>query len=75
VAESSILAMVSLLAPMFAAVYLPRTTSLGALLAMLLGMGSYIMAEYVFHTAFPALLIGFGVSVVALFLPGLKARI
>ncbi len=63
VAESSIFGLVCILVPMFCALFLKRSTSLGAVLSMVLGLGSYLLGAYVVPSSFPPMFIGFFVSI------------
>ena len=59
VGESYILALVTLLVPMTAAVYLKkRAKPLGAMLAMMLGILTWIVFEYIMSVQFPSLFAG-----------------
>jgi len=67
VAQSSILGMVSLLVPMVFAIYLPKyATSTGALASMVIGLGSWIIFEYVIEIDFPTMLMALFVSLVSM---------
>ncbi|MEM9326082.1 MAG: sodium:solute symporter family protein [Bacteroidota bacterium] len=59
VAEASIFGMVSILVPMFCALFIRKSRSLGAILSMCAGLSSYLIAAYVLDTEFPALFVGF----------------
>lgn len=60
VAESSIIGMVSLLAPITAALYWKRATKRGAMISMVLGFSTWVIFQYVikpeFYSFLPALL-------------------
>jgi Na+/proline symporter len=63
VAQSSILGAVSILVPMFCALFM-KPSKFGALLAMTLGMTSYFVVEFqLIAIEFPAMLIGIGCSI------------
>jgi Na+/proline symporter len=66
VAESSILGLVTLLVPMFCAINVKSSNSLGALLSMLFGIVVWFFAEHVLPTVFPALMLGFVASIVGM---------
>lgn len=64
VGESYILALVTLLVPMFCAVYWKkRANSAGAIASMLLGISAWAVFEYALQTEFPSLFAGLGASV------------
>lgn len=65
VAESSILSLVSLFAPLTFGLYWKRASSAGALLSMVLGMLTWIIFEF-FQTDWPALVPATLVSIIAL---------
>jgi SSS family transporter len=66
VAESSILGLVTLLVPMFCAIYVKRSNTLGALLAMIVGIVVWFIAEHIIATTFPALILGLVASIVGM---------
>jgi Na+/proline symporter len=66
VAESSILGLVTLLVPMFAAIYIKKSNSTGALLSMVLGIMGWFIGEYIIITTFPALISGFIASILGM---------
>ena len=64
VAQSSIFGMVSILVPMFVALFFKRATTLGAALSMIFGLSFYIIAElWLIDLAIPPMFIGFGASI------------
>lgn len=65
VGESSILSLVSLFAPLTLGLYWKRASPAGALLSMLLGMLTWIIAE-IFHSSWPSLIPATIVSIFAL---------
>ncbi len=66
VAQSSILGTVSILVPVFCALFM-RPSKLGALLSMLLGLVAYVLVEYQFVSFdFPSMFVGFGFSVLGM---------
>ncbi|MFN3530673.1 MAG: sodium:solute symporter family protein [Bacteroidia bacterium] len=74
VAESSLLGLVTLLVPMYWAVFHPqKASSRGAALAMCLGFFAWWLSEYALHTAIPPLLIGFSISMAGMWLGNLRA--
>lgn len=66
VGEASVLGLVTLLVPMCVAVFWPTFAHpMPALLAMILGFLSWLIAEYVLQSNSPALIWGFGASILA----------
>ncbi len=63
VAESSILGLVTLLVPMFCAVYWKKATPLGAIMSMFFGLIIWFVFEHLLEINFPALMAGFGCSI------------
>lgn len=57
VAQSSIISMVTLLAPMWAAIYAKNKSELSMIVAMLIGFLSWICLEYIFEITFPSFII------------------
>jgi len=55
VGESYILGLVSLLVPMFAAIYWKKSTPTGAMLSMIFGMGIWVMFEFIIEINIPAM--------------------
>lgn len=66
VGTASSLALVSLFVPLIAGLYWKRANGVGALLSMLLGMGTWLLCEFVLGTYYPSLIYGFLVSVFAM---------
>ncbi len=67
VAQSSILGLVSILVPMFAALFLKRATKSGAVLSMLMGLSFYLLTEYkLIDIDFPPMFIGFAFSIIGM---------
>lgn len=66
VAESSILGLVTLLVPMFCAIYVKRSNSTGAFLSMIIGITVWFIAQHIIDTSFPALMLGFVASIVGM---------
>jgi solute:Na+ symporter, SSS family len=66
VGESSILGLVTLLVPMFCAIYWKRANSLGALFSMLLGLSVWFVCEKVLETEFPPLMMGLFAGIAAI---------
>ena len=67
VAQSSILGLVSILVPMFAALFFRRASKAGAFLSMALGLLFYLIAEFQFIDFFiPPLFVGFGFSMLGM---------
>jgi solute:Na+ symporter, SSS family len=66
VAESSILGLVTLLVPMFCAIYWKPANSFGALLSMLFGFTTWFIFEHVLELDFPALIAGFAASIIGI---------
>lgn len=74
VAESSILGMVSILVPMFCALFL-RPSRLGCLLSMGLGLVGYVAFEYLLPpVAVPSMFVGFGCSILGMVLGNFLRR-
>jgi Na+/proline symporter len=66
VAQSSVLGTVSILVPMFCALFM-RPSQLGALLSMVLGLIAYVLVEYQFVAIdFPSMFVGFGFSILGM---------
>lgn len=69
VSQSSILGMVSILVPLYAALFHKETQRpLGAYLSMLLGLGTYILFEIFPYELIPSMFLGFAASVGGLLL-------
>ncbi|XOV94853.1 MAG: sodium:solute symporter family protein [Bacteroidota bacterium] len=69
VSQSSILGMVSILVPLYAALfYKERQRPLGALLSMTFGLGVYVVFEIFPFEPVPSMFFGFGASVLGLFI-------
>jgi Na+/proline symporter len=68
VAESSILGLVTLLVPMFCAIYWKPASSFGALLSMISGFTVWFIFEHVIEINFPSLMAGFMASVAGMVL-------
>jgi len=66
VGESSILGLVTLLVPMFCAIYWKSANSFGALLSMLFGITVWFIFEHVFITTFPSLMAGLIASIMGM---------
>lgn len=66
VGESSILGIVSLLVPMVWALYSKKATATGAMLSMLLGMGSWIILEKIMELPIAAFIPALGISITAM---------
>lgn len=73
VAESSILGLVTLLVPMFCAIYVKRSNSKGAFLSMILGILVWFVSEHIITSNFPSLLPGFAASILGMFI-GVKLK-
>jgi Na+/proline symporter len=63
VGESYILGLVSLLVPMAAAIYWKKSTSLGAMLSMILGMSAWIVFEFIIEINIPAMIPALAASI------------
>ncbi|WP_026462372.1 sodium:solute symporter family protein [Adhaeribacter aquaticus] len=74
VSESSALSLVSLFVPMVAGIYLPRTTPAAAILSMIMGMGTWLIAIYLTSLVNP-LMYGLGASLLGLFLGWLFSKL
>ncbi|GAB4247919.1 MAG: sodium:solute symporter family protein [Saprospiraceae bacterium] len=68
VAQSSALSLVSLFVPLMAGLYWPRANGAGALAAMVVGMGTWIVCEFFLETHWPSLVYGLFFSVFAMVL-------
>jgi Na+/proline symporter len=68
VGESSILGLVTLLAPMTAAIFWSRASRGGALCSMVLGLISYLLMEYYFDSQVSPIIWGFLASSLAMVL-------
>ena len=68
VGQSSAISLVGLFVPLMAGIYWKKTSSAGAILAMLLGMSSWIYVEFFAPSEIPAILYGLGASLAGLFL-------
>ncbi len=67
VSQSSILGMVSILVPLYAALFHQRSQKpLGAWLSMSFGLGVYVLFELFPYEAVPAMFLGFGASILGL---------
>ncbi len=66
VGESYVLGLVSLLVPLFAAIYWKRASPLGAMLSIILGMICWVIFEFAVEIEFPAMIPAFLVSLVAM---------
>lgn len=66
VAESSILSLVSLFAPLTFGLYWKRTSSVGAVLAMVLGLTTWLLFKWIYIIEIPSLVPATLVSIVAL---------
>lgn len=67
VGESYILALVTLLVPMFCAVYWKkRANAVGAILSMLFGITAWALFEFALDVEFPSLFAGLGASVIGM---------
>jgi Na+/proline symporter len=67
VAQSSILGLVSILVPMFVALFFRNASKTGALLSMAAGLIFYLFSEYQFINFYiPPLFVGFGFSVIGM---------
>lgn len=64
VAQSSILGMVSILVPFMAALFWKDNNQLAAVLSMILGLISYVFAEFIYRTDFPPMFIGLFISMI-----------
>lgn len=65
VGEASAIGLVSLFVPLIAGMYAKQPSEAGAIASMIFGICSYVFCSYIVVTAFPALLIGLGVSLLA----------
>jgi Na+/proline symporter len=68
VGESSILGLVTLLVPMFCAVYWKKANSTGAFLSIVLGISTWIIFDKILVTPFPALMAGLLASIIGMIL-------
>ena len=68
VGQSSAISLVGLFVPLMAGIYWKKTSSLGAILAMLFGMSAWITCEFFIPNEIPAILFGLGGSLTGLFL-------
>jgi SSS family transporter len=66
VGESSILGLVTLLAPMTAAIFWSRASKWGALCSMFLGLSTYLLMEYYFVSVISSIIWGFLASTAAM---------
>jgi len=67
VSQSSILGLVSILVPMFVALFFKNATKTGAMLSMISGLIFYLLAEYqVINFSIPPLFVGFGFSIMGM---------
>lgn len=66
VAESSVLGLVTLLVPMFCAIYCRSAHAHGAMLSMIFGFTAWLLAEHVFSLWVPSLLVGFLASILGM---------
>jgi SSS family transporter len=66
VALSSVMSLVSLFVPLVAGLYWKKASSLGALLAIGVGMLAWVWCEYIIPTEWPSLLYGLFASTVAM---------
>ena len=66
VGESSVLSLVTLLAPLVFGVYWKRTTSTGAMISMISGFTAWVVFEFVITTEFPSLIPATIISTVGL---------
>ncbi|MBZ0245973.1 MAG: sodium:solute symporter family protein [Cyclobacteriaceae bacterium] len=71
VAESSILSLVSLFAPLTFGMYWRRTTSTGAVLGMVLGISSWLFFKWIYPLEIPALVPATMVSIISLIIGSL----
>ena len=62
VGESSAFSLVSLFVPLTVGLYWKKANATGCIAAMLLGLGSWGICNFIYETAFPASLIGLLVS-------------
>ncbi len=75
VSESSLLGLVTLLVPMFCAIYIPQAKTRGALLAMVAGLVVWYGCAYLLHTQIPALLYGLVASILGMVLGSIKWKV
>jgi Na+/proline symporter len=68
VAESSIVGMVSLLVPITAALYWKKANQLGAMLAMLMGLASWLVFEFIVQPEYYSFLPALFFSILGMFL-------
>lgn len=66
VAESSALSLVSLFVPMVAGMYWKRATAWGALASMIIGLGTWIVFEFLVESSYPSLIWGLLASILAM---------
>jgi solute:Na+ symporter, SSS family len=66
VGESSALSLVSLFVPMVAGIYWKKASSLGAIMAMVAGLGTWLLMEKMLETNFPAIVGGLLISIIAM---------
>jgi solute:Na+ symporter, SSS family len=67
VAESSALSLVSLFVPLLGGLYWKKSSPVGAIASMVLGMGAWLIAKWI-GTEIPEMLYGFGISILAMLL-------
>jgi solute:Na+ symporter, SSS family len=68
VAQSSSISLVGLFVPTMAGIYWKKTSSTGAISAMVLGMAAWIVTEFFTHSEIPPILYGLAASIAALVL-------
>ncbi len=67
VAQSSILSLVSILVPMFVALFFRKASKTGAVLSMILGLGFYMITEFQWiDPGLPPLFVGFAFSILGM---------
>lgn len=71
VGQSSALSLVSLFVPMAAGLYWKKASNAGALLSIFLGMGAWILAEWVWPGEIPSLIYGLVASILGMLLGSL----
>ncbi len=74
VALSSVMSLVSLFVPLVAGLYWKKASSLGALLAIVVGMLAWVWCEYIFPTQWPSLLYGLFASALAMIIGSYMKR-
>jgi SSS family transporter len=66
VGQSSALSLVSLFVPLVAGLYWKKATSRGAMASMVVGMGTWIICEWIIETTVPALIYGLIASILGM---------